>query len=117
MLRSSLFDHIYVKNVELIQNFSHVKPCFGDHELIMAYCNIVRPEPKMTQRRDWRHYSKETLNEKLCLVDWSNNACTVQEAWDDLECKIVTVVDSLVPISEFYGNHLAYKTCPIIILN
>ena len=62
----------------------------------MAYCSITRPQPKTTLRRDWRFYSKEILCEKLGLVDWSNNADSVQEAWDDFENKLVNVVDFLI---------------------
>ena len=47
-LRSSLLDHIYVNNVDLIKNVTHVKPCFGDHVLIMAHCHIIKPQPKIT---------------------------------------------------------------------
>jgi hypothetical protein len=80
----------------------------------MAHCYIIRQQLKITQRRDWLHYSKEKLNEKLIEVDWNNDCNTVQEAWNDLENKLVKIVDSLVPISEFKGNHLALKPCPII---
>jgi hypothetical protein len=80
----------------------------------MAHCYIIRQQLKITQRRNWRHYSKEKLNEKLIEVDWHNDCNTVQEAWNDLENKLVKIVDSLVPISEFKGNHLALKPCPII---
>jgi hypothetical protein len=92
----------------------YYKPCFGDHELVMAHCYIIRQQPKITQRRDWRHYSKEKLNEKLVEVDWHNDCNTAQEAWNDLENKLVKIVDSVVPISEFKGNHLALKPCPTI---
>ena len=71
VLRSSLLDHIYVNNVNLIKNVVHDKPCFGDHELVMAHCYIIRQQPKITQRRDWCHYSKEKLNEELFkVVGW-----------------------------------------------
>ena len=46
---------------------------------------------------------------KLGLVGWLNNVNNVQEAWNDLENKLVNVVDTLVPISDFKGNHLALK--------
>ena len=36
VLRSSILDHIYVNGVNLIRNVNHERPCFGDHELIMA---------------------------------------------------------------------------------
>ena len=51
---------------------------------------------------------------KLGLVGWLNNVNNVQEAWNDLENKLVNVVDTLVPISDFKGNHLALKPCPTI---
>ena len=92
-LRSSLLDHIYVSSVDLVSNITHEKPCFGDHDLVMAHCYIIKPQPKVTLRRDWRLYSKDGLCEKLGLVDWSNNANNVQEAWNDLENKLVNVVD------------------------
>ena len=113
-LRSSLLDHIYVKNVDIIRDIIHDKPCFGDHELIVAHCRIVRPEKKMLQRRDWRSYTKVRLCENLGLVDWSNNATTVQDAWNDLETKLIAVVDALAPISVFNGDRVANKPCPII---
>ena len=50
---------------------------------------------------DWCFYSKEILCEKLGLVDWSNNADNVQEAWNYFENKLVNVVDFLVPIKDF----------------
>ena len=113
-LRSSLLDHIYVKNVDIIRDIIHDKPCFGDHELIVAHCRIVRPEKKMLHRRDWRSYTKVRLCENLGLVDWSNNATTVQDAWNDLETKLIAVVDTLAPISVFNGDRVANKPCPII---
>ena len=56
MLKSSCIDHVYVKNLEIINNITHLKPCFGDHELVLVQLNIIRPEPKTSIRRDWRHY-------------------------------------------------------------
>ena len=47
VLRSSILDHIYVNNVTLIKNVTHEKPCFGDHELIMARICIDKPQPKI----------------------------------------------------------------------
>ena len=46
-LRSSCLDHVYVKNLENVNNVTHLKPCFGDHELVLAELHITRPGPKM----------------------------------------------------------------------
>ena len=86
--RSSVLDHIYVNCVSLVQNVSHSKPIFGDHELVTAELCIIKPVTKVSVRRDWRHYSKEKLNDRLGVVDWSNNAHDVQELWNDFEVKI-----------------------------
>ena len=34
--RSSLLDHIYVKDTSLIKDINQVKPCFGDHVMVIA---------------------------------------------------------------------------------
>ena len=50
----------------------------------------------------------------LSYVDWENNCNNVQDTWNDFENKLVNIVDSLVPISDFKGNNLALKPCPTI---
>ena len=67
-LRSSCLDHIYVRVVDLVHNISHVKPCFGDHELIMFNINVVRPPPRIMISRNWKKYSQVSLNGALSLV-------------------------------------------------
>ena len=57
-LRSSLLDHIYVKEYGLVRNLSFVKPCFGDHVMVMAECCLSRPSDATIRKRDWRKYSK-----------------------------------------------------------
>ena len=112
VLRSSLLDHIYVNNINLVKLISHIKPCFGDHELIIAHCCIIKPQQKITQRRDWQHYSKEKLVEMLSYVDWENNCNNVQDTWNDFENKLVDIVDSLVPISDFEVITLLLNLAP-----
>ena len=67
-----------------------------------------------TLRRDWRHYSKETLCTNLVSVDWSCDADSVQEVWNCFENKLIQIVDSLVPITEFIGDKVSIRPCPII---
>ena len=47
-VRSSILDHIYVNEIDLVKNVTHLRPIFGDHELVMAELCIVRPQPKVT---------------------------------------------------------------------
>ena len=67
--RSSILDHIYVNDVELVKEITHITPVFGDHELVMAVLCIARPQPKITLRGDWQRYSQALLNSWLGGVD------------------------------------------------
>ena len=80
------------------------KPCFGDHELVMVQLRLVRPPLRTSTNRNWCKYSKEKLCEYLAMVDWSNEATTVQDVWNDFEVKLINVVDSVLPISEMVNN-------------
>ena len=112
--RSSILDHIYVDNVELVKEITHLTPVFGDHELVMALLCIIKPQPKISFKRDWRRYTKDLLNDHLSRVDWTNNANNVQDVWNDFETKLVNVVDLLAPISEYHDNRLPSKPNPFI---
>ena len=50
----------------------------------------------------------------LGLLDWSNNADTVQEMWNDFESKLIKVVDNCVPLCEAKMDSFLNKPCPII---
>ena len=43
VLRSSTLDHLYVDNVDLVNNIYHVTPIFGDDQLKVAELSIIRP--------------------------------------------------------------------------
>ena len=69
-LRSSIIDHIYVKDPTLVQNITSLEPLFGDHMLVSFSIDGTKEDPVVTKRRDWRRYSKEWLNDELKKVDW-----------------------------------------------
>ena len=50
----------------------------------------------------------------LGLLDWSNNADTVQEMWNDFESKLIKVVDNCVPLCEAKNGLFLNKPFPII---
>ena len=85
ILRSSIQDHIYVKDPTIITNLGSVDPFFGDHLLVEF--NVVQHKIKnVTQKcRDWRKYSKMTQNEKLSAVNWTIEIDNVQEFWNVFE--------------------------------
>ena len=54
----------------------------------------------MNKKRDWRNYSKKVLNENLNCVDWNIYIDTVQDFWNEFESKLITIVDTIVPLKD-----------------
>ena len=113
-VKASILDHVYVKDPSMVTNIGHLKPCFGDHELV--HFNI--PENRISDdselRRDWRHYSKDRLLNSLMEVDWSFNIDNVQNFWNYFECMLLGIIDTIVPIVEFKNNIIKIDTPPFI---
>ena len=112
-----ILDHIYVKDPTVIKNIKALTPIFGDHQLIIF--NVESQKPcinALNKKRDWRFYSKELLNESLKTVDWNINIDTVQGFWNELEYKLITVIDDVIPLKDFSDN-FAKESVPKIIKN
>ena len=73
--RSSILDHIYLRDPTLVTDLKYVNPFFGDHVLVEFMINVV------TRCREWRNYSKDILNEKLSSVEWNIEIVDVQQYW------------------------------------
>ena len=101
VVRESILDHIYVTDPTLCGSIQSTKPCFGDHMLVSITILITKPKIETTHRRDWRKYSKSVLLSELALVDWDYDMNNVQNVWDSFESKIVSVIDKIVPVTEF----------------
>ena len=82
----------------------------------MFSANAKKLEPISEMRRDWRSYSKETLNARLACVDWNIEIDCVQQYWNVLENKIVKVVDEIIPLTSFTG-HVIKESIPKAIKN
>ena len=88
----------------MINDLKGVTPVFGDHKMIIFCIDVIKPKIDVTYRRDWRHYSKDKLCNELCSIAWSNDIDDVQGFWNDFECKLINVVDKIVPITKFENN-------------
>ena len=115
VLRSSILDHIYIKDPTVVKSLKASTPFFGDHLLIMfnvdgQNCNLHA----LNKKRDWRFYSKEILYEKLCSVDWNINIDTVQEFWNEFEFKLISIIDDIVPLLDFSGTIIKEPTPRIV---
>ena len=113
-LRSSLLDHVYTSDADCVQKVESITPCFGDHMFIVAHLFSGRPDPEIIISRDWRNYSKDKLVEMLSRVEWSGSAGDVQQVWNDFENKLISVIDKLVPLTEFVNGKICCKLCPTI---
>ena len=115
VLRSSILDHIYIKDPTVVKSLKDMTPSFGDHLLIMfnvdgQNCNLHA----LNKKRDWRFYSKEILHEKLCSVDWNIDIDTVQEFWNEFEFKLISIIDDIVPLCDFSGTIIKEPTPRIV---
>ena len=71
--------------------------------------------PKIIMKRNWRNYSKELLLNMLSVSEFDYSINDVQQFWNNLENKIIKIVDTLAPIVEFTNNHTT-ATSPITLL-
>ena len=106
IVKESLLDHIYVKNVTTIFETSFDIPTFGAHAIVMATLNYQCKIPTSIapiQRRSWKDYSSLVLNELLSIFDALtvlslNENCNVQEMWNILENWITKACDACAPL-------------------
>ena len=117
VLKSSVLDHLYVRDATIINDIRSCKPCFGDHLLVMFSVGTTAQTPKRSLKRDWRKYSKLALCQGLEGVDWDVGVDTVQEYWNIFENKLINVVDRLIPITEFENNKVKHSSPPPIVKN
>ena len=86
--RSSMLDHIYVKDCSTVKNLSFKVPTFVDHIFIIMEVELkVIITRKSCIMRKWSSYSKENLNKSLQREIRKSNTelCNVQEHWNVLE--------------------------------
>ena len=78
VVKSSILDHLYVKDSTLISNISQIKTDIGDH-LLITFC-IEGPtcEPEVLMKRNWQNYSKELLLGELSELIFINQISSVQ---------------------------------------
>ena len=112
--RSSILDHIYVKDPTIVNNLKCTNPYFGDHVLVEFVVNSSKIKNVPIVFRDWCNYSKELLNDKLSSVDWNINIDDVQEFWNRFENMLIKIVDEIVPLIEFEGNIIKENTPRVI---
>ena len=102
--RSSILDHIYIKDPTVITKINYVQPFFGDHVLVEFIVDSKLNAVTENICRDWRNYSKDLLCDKLSNINWDIDVCEVQQFWNVFENLLIKVVDDIVPMTVFHGN-------------
>ncbi len=57
-------------------------------------------EKRTILKRNWRGYSKDLLLEELKKVDWNIDCTQVQDFNNELEQKLLTIIDNLIPVQK-----------------
>ena len=103
-LKESILDHLYVKNPTNVKNLILDKTIIGDHTLLMFEFQYCPDPPNRVLKRCWKGYSKELLCAELSKTDFNIQADTPQSYWNQLEQKILTITDQIVPYVPFINN-------------
>jgi hypothetical protein len=104
ILRESILDHVYVSDPTSVLNLSSLKPHFGDHRMVYFDVFNGKTEIKSQIKRNWMHYTKESLLHSLSQEDWNLQSDNVQGCWNKMENKIIRIVDQLAPLQDFKNN-------------
>ena len=99
--RSSLLDHCYLSDLHTLKNVKLLEAEISDHTPIMIELAVNKISEKRTiLKRNWNNYSRDLLLEELRKIDWNIDCIEVQDINNELEQKLLTVVDKLVPVQE-----------------
>jgi hypothetical protein len=66
-----------------------------------------------TFKRSWIKYSKESLVNLLQQEDWSVDDDTVQGTWNMFENKLINIIDTIVPVTEFSSVSDCVSSVPL----
>ena len=105
-LKESCLDHIYTNDSSSITNLNNITPIMGDHLIVTASLGETKPKPNITERRSWKNYTKSGLINLLEKINFDLEITSVQDLSNEIENKIITVVDKIAPITKFSNNRL-----------
>ena len=111
--RESILDHIYTANPTSFSNLYSKTPIFGDHVMLMFSYGCKNYKNLTTFKRSWIKYSKESLCNLLQQEDWSVDDDTVQGTWNMFENKLINIVDTIVPLTEFSSVSDCVRSVPV----
>jgi hypothetical protein len=109
-LRTSLLDHVYENTHGLVENITEISTSMSDHTpLLMDVAIKIHHKVETKIVRNWSTYSKERLNELLRGKNWEINCYDVQDYNNELEHKIMSVLEVLIPFQEIKVRNNKYS--------
>jgi hypothetical protein len=106
----SILDHVYTNNCSLIESVEEADYLLGDHSpVVVTLMKTHKNKASMMTIRDWKKYSPQLLLESLAECNWEISLEGVQDYTDELEHRIMTIVDKLAPFVEkkFVGSQFS----------
>ena len=102
--KESILDHVYTKDLNLLDKCFTFNPCFGDHlPVVMELEHIITKQPPIL-RRNWQSYTPAKLCNLLSQTNLIFENDTVQEYWNSLENVLINATDQLAPITLIKTN-------------
>ena len=98
-LKQSILDQVFTNNHSLIESVDEGNAVISDHTPVVATLSICmkKEEEVKIWARDWKNYSPTLLQERLALVDWNIDFKEVQDYNDEMEHRIMSVLDKIIP--------------------
>ena len=92
---------------EWMKTFIHFSANYYEWEqywTIINACNESKTAPEVSWRRNWQRHNKELLLAELSKLNLDLTINNVQDHWNYLEQKLVTIADKIAPIVEYTNN-------------
>ena len=98
-LKQSILDHVLTNNVSLVESVEDGNAPFSDHIPVIATLDVRKEEKRKLKhwRRNWKNYSPQLLADRLSRVNWNIKCSEVQDYSDEMEQKIMTVLEEIIP--------------------
>ena len=108
-LKTSLLDHVYENEHGLVENIEEISSSTSDHTPLLLNVAIgISNSKETTIVRNWSSYTKENLLEQLSKTNWDIDCYEVQDFNNELEQKLMVILESLIPFEEKKVRNLNY---------
>ena len=106
--------NIYINDVTLLSILTSISPQIGDNKLVS--CKIIYNPPTIRSViiRNWKLFNKNILMDKLAGQNFNLQIENEQQFWNQMENKLISVIDTIAPRTEFLNKstrntHPLYK--------